>query len=154
LQVSQCFKEDFMKRLSVAVKKEINAFERNSQIQTITLADAGEALPAAEEREEAHKKRRASNKEDEDENAEENDEFDEGKLRFAGACITPPPPPFPVRALFGLEIECFDKKRRSLACKVLLHGLSVQRGRGKKGGGGGAGGGGDGVELLFTHLPR
>jgi hypothetical protein len=42
-----------MKKLSAAVKKELNAFERNSRIQTMTLADAGEATPAVAQSTEA-----------------------------------------------------------------------------------------------------
>lgn len=73
-----------MKRLSAAVKKELQSFERNTRIQTEALADtsgsAGEVAGAVA-------KRKKSNKEDDDENAEENAEFDEGKLRFAGQII-------------------------------------------------------------------
>lgn len=73
-----------MRKLQAAVKKELNAFERNSRIQTMALADSTDtaALAAAE-----GNGKKKSNKEDEDENAEENAEFDEGKLRFAGTTI-------------------------------------------------------------------
>lgn len=72
-----------MKKLSAAVKKELSAFERNSSIQAVALADAAGGGDKAAANAPSVKKSK-SNKEDEDENAEENAEFDEGKLRFAG----------------------------------------------------------------------
>ena len=82
-QVSRCFREEFMKKLQAAVKKELNAFERNTRIQTMALADTTDAAVAGPAAAEGGKKKK-SNKDDDDENAEENAEFDEGKLRFAG----------------------------------------------------------------------
>ncbi len=75
-----------MKRLSAAVKKELSAFERNSSIQTVASADAASRGEKKEAVAPSGKKKK-SNKEDEDENAEENEEFDEGKLRFAGSSM-------------------------------------------------------------------
>ena len=72
-----------MKKLSAAVKKELSAFEKNSSIQAVALADAAGGADKAEASALSVKKK-TSSKQDKDENAEDNEEFDEGKLRFAG----------------------------------------------------------------------
>ena len=100
LQISKCFREDFMKLLSAAVKKELNSFERNTRIQTEALADTT-GMAGAENTSGAKKK--GSNKEDEDENAEDNEEYDEGKLRFAGG------PPSIWANIINLEADLFPQ---------------------------------------------
>ena len=90
LQVAECLRIDFMRRLSAAVKRQLVLFDKVAAIHSVTLPKAGEGSPAAsaESDDGAAPGRRTSNKEDEDENEEENEENNEGKLRFAGACLS------------------------------------------------------------------
>ena len=91
LQVAECLRVDFMRRLSAAVKRQLVLFDKDAAIHSVTLPKkAGEGAPSAspESDDGAAPARKASNKEDEDENEEENEENNEGKLRFAGACLS------------------------------------------------------------------
>ena len=70
-----------MRQLKAVAKKELNAFEKNAKISTMTVTDTP-AKPVNES--EDPNKAKVKAKDDEDENAETEEEFDEGKLRFAG----------------------------------------------------------------------
>ena len=83
LQISEAFQTEFVRQLKAVAKKNLNAFARNAKISTAAMDEEVAAAKPANESEDSENKKKAS-KDDEDENAEENDEFDEGKLRFAG----------------------------------------------------------------------
>lgn len=71
-----------MRQLKAAAKKELTAFERNAKIHTM-VDEEKPVLQQANENGDLQPTKR-KRKDDDDENAEDNDEFDEGKLRFAG----------------------------------------------------------------------
>lgn len=77
-----------MRTLTAAVKRRLVAFDKNASIQSVSTTALGESAPDAGKKggedEDGTPQKRKSSKEDEDENAEENEEFQEGKLRFAG----------------------------------------------------------------------
>lgn len=84
VQIKACFKTQFMRQLSAAVKKQLQQANASGGIQSMSVSAAGEHVPAAPAEEGEKAPARRSAKEDEDENAEENEEYNEGKLRFAG----------------------------------------------------------------------
>ena len=86
-QVSDCFRQQFMRNLAAAVRAELKRTAAGAAIDSVSLTRVGEAVapPSGGTGEGAGEAPKKSEKEDEDENAEENEEFQEGKLRFAGA---------------------------------------------------------------------
>ena len=81
-----------MRALTVAVKRQLVAFDKSSSISSVSVAAMGDGPPpqssGGDDEDGRGSAPRRGRKDDEDENAEEDEENEEGKLRFKGAVLS------------------------------------------------------------------